>query len=45
MERRHRGVARERVKGVSGNATLLREALPKRASFLVVLVIVRPIRA
>jgi hypothetical protein len=45
MERRHRWVACERIKCVSFDATLLREALPKRASFLVVLVLVRSIRA
>jgi hypothetical protein len=45
MERRHRWVTRELVKCVSRDATLLREALPKRSSFLVFLVIVRLIGA
>jgi hypothetical protein len=45
MERRRRGVTCERVKRVSRDATLLRKALPKRAGFLIVLVLVLPIRA
>jgi hypothetical protein len=43
VERRHRGVTRERVKCVSRDATLLREALPKSASFFIIFVIFRPI--
>jgi len=40
MERRRRGVTRERVKCVTCNTTLLRETLSKFASFVVVVVVV-----
>jgi hypothetical protein len=45
MERCRYGVPRELVKCVTRNATLLRETLPKRASFFVVIVLVRLIGA
>jgi hypothetical protein len=45
MERCRRRVTRERVKCVTRNATLLRETLPKCASFFIVLILVRLIGA
>jgi hypothetical protein len=45
MERCRHGITRERVKCVTRNATLLRETLPKRASFFIVIVLVRLIGA
>jgi hypothetical protein len=39
VERRRRGIARERVECVTRHAAFLRKALPESACFLVVLVV------